>query len=584
MGGGCTHHQAVLRDIPSLKYKLCSKAVAPMSSAQDRVYNELVKLLYKQLPAALLASLLVALFLVVALTGHTTDIYLIGWGGAITTVSIVRFVLYSRFKKQQPQPPDMQPWYRYFLAGSIMAGAVWGSAGILLIPQLPLEYQILMLFVLGGIAIGGLQSLSAMVVAYATFCVLTIFPVSIWLVLQNTPTHLTVAVLLLLFTFTLLVSSRTLNKTLVNSFQLRFENLKLIEAQSREVSVRKQLNDRLLARNAILEMMATQPSLTKILNKINLMIEQDNPDAKSSILLLDQEGTHLLCASAPSLPTAYNEAIHGAAIGPSAGSCGTAAYRKKLVIVEDISTDPLWEDYKDLAMAHGLHACWSMPICNSRKEVIGTFALYYSKPRTPEQAEINNLEAAVYLAAIAIERCTIEEKLLQMAHYDMLTELPNRAMFMDRLKMGLAQARRRHQQFAILFIDLDRFKFINDTKGHETGDRALKKVAQRLLACVREEDTVARLGGDEFTILLTNIHDQKDVKSIADKVIQTLSEPIILDKGEYSIGASIGISMYPENGTDTDTLLGKADDAMYLAKRNGGNNCIFCSEIKEGNI
>jgi len=556
-----------------------------MSSVQRRVYNELVKLLYEQLPAALLASLVVAFILVVALSVQTPDVSLLGWSVAIIIVSTVRFIIYSSFKKQQTEhQDDMQQWYHYFLAGSIMAGIVWGSIGVLLIPQNPLEYQILMLLILGGIAIGGLQSLSAMIMAYAPFCVLTILPISIWLVLQNTPAHLIVAVLLLLFTFTLLVSSRNLNSTLINSFRLRFENLDLIETQKREVIARKKIANRLLSRNTILEMMATQPSLTKVLNTINMMIEQDNPGAKSSILLLDQEGKHLLNASAPSLPAAYNEAIHGAAIGPNAGSCGTAAYRKELVIVEDISTDPLWADYKDLAIAHGLYACWSMPICNGHKEVIGTFALYYPEPRKPEQPEVKNLEAAVYLAAIAIERCNIEEKLLQMAHYDTLTGLPNRAVFMDRLKMGLAQARRRNQQFAILFIDLDRFKIINDTRGHEAGDRALQKVAERLLTCVREEDTVARLGGDEFTILLTHIHGNKDAELIADKVIQTLSEPIKLDKHEHSIGASIGISMYPKNGTDDDTLLGKADSAMYLAKRNGGNNCIFYSKTKEGNI
>jgi len=556
-----------------------------MSSVRGRIYNELVKLLYEQLPAALLASLLVAFIMVVGLSGHTPDVSLIGWSIAIIVVSIARYILYSSFKKKQAEHPnDMQQWYRYFLLGSIMAGIVWGSVGILLIPHLPLEYQILMLLILAGITLGGLQSLSAMLMAYVSFCVLTIFPVSIWLVLQNTPTYLIVAVLLLLFTFMMLVSSRSLNSTLVQSFRLRFKNLDLIATQNREALAKQAATERLRSRNAILEMMATQPALTKILNKINLMVELDNPGAKSSILLLDEEGKHLLNASAPNLPTAYTKAIHGGAIGPNAGSCGTAAYRKELVIVEDISTDPLWADYKDLALAHGLHACWSMPICDSHKEILGTFALYYSEPRKPEQSEIDNLEAAVNLAAIAIERCNIEEKLLQMAHYDMLTELPNRAMFMDRLKMGLAQARRRHQQFAILFVDLDRFKFINDTKGHEAGDRALKKVAQRLLACVREEDTVARLGGDEFTILLTNIHDRKDVEFIADKVIQTLSEPIILDNHEYSIGASIGISMYPENGTDADTLLGKADDAMYLAKRNGGSNCVFYSETKEENI
>ncbi|MDQ6999336.1 MAG: sensor domain-containing diguanylate cyclase, partial [Mariprofundus sp.] len=442
----------------------------------------------------------------------------------------------------------------------------------------------LTVLVMAGIVIGGLHSLSAMVMAYAAFCVSAVFPLSIWLVMQNTEIYLIVAVLLLLFTFTLLVSSRTLNSMLIQSFRLRFRNIALLAAQNREALAKKAATNHLRARNAILEMIASQGSLTKILNKINIMIEQETPGAKSSILLLDQQGKHLLSASAPSLPTAYTKAIHGGAIGPNAGSCGTAAYRKELVIVEDISTDPLWADYKDLAMAHGLHACWSMPICNFQQEVIGTFALYYSEPRKPEQSEIDSLKAAVYLAAIAIEHHYAEEKLRQMAHYDALTDLPNRVMFMDRLKMGLAQARRRHQQFAILFIDLDRFKFINDTKGHETGDRALKKVAQRLLACVREEDTVARLGGDEFTILLTNIHDRKDVEFIADKVIQALSEPIILDKHEYSIGASIGISMYPENGTDADTLLGKADDAMYLAKRNGGSNCVFYSETKEENI
>jgi len=555
-----------------------------MASVQGRVYNELVNMLYQQLPAALLASLLVACILIIALTGQVTDGSLAGWGCAFIVVTAARYVLYLRFKKHQKDHQNIQRWNHYFLAGSLAGGLVWGISGILLIPQVSVEYQILMLFVLGGVTIGALQSLSAIVITYAAFSVSAIFPVSIWLVLQSTPTHLIVAVLLLLFLFTLLVSSRTLNATLTHSFQLRFENLDLIDAQNREAAARQHMTDRLISRNSILEMMATHPSLSQILNKINLMIEQDNPDAKSSILLLDKEGKHLLNASAPSLPKAYNEAVHGVAIGPGVGSCGTAAYLKKLVIAEDISTDPRWANYKDLALAHGLRACWSMPICNSQKEIIGTFALYYSNPRKPEQTEINNLKAAVYLAAIAIERCQIEDKLRHMAHYDALTGLPNRAMFMDRLKMGLAQARRRSQQFAILFIDLDKFKCINDTKGHDVGDRALQTVAERLLACVREEDTVARLGGDEFTILLSNIHGNQDVEFIAAKVIQLLSQPITLDGEQHLIGGSIGISMYPEDGTDIDTLVGKADNAMYLAKRKGGNTSVFCSEITEKEI
>ncbi len=161
-----------------------------------------------------------------------------------------------------------------------------------------------------------------------------------------------------------------------------------------------------------------------------------------------------------------------------------------------------------------------------------------------------------------------------LAHHDSLTELPNRLLFLDRLKQAIKSAKRRNHNVAILFLDLDRFKEINDTYGHGIGDKLLKNVATKILACVREEDTIARLGGDEFTILLENV-TQYQIVNIAKKIVSVIQEPIIINKQELYTTASIGISSYPEDGNTSTILLRNADTAMYKAKENGKNNYMF---------
>jgi diguanylate cyclase (GGDEF)-like protein len=301
------------------------------------------------------------------------------------------------------------------------------------------------------------------------------------------------------------------------------------------------------------------------------MIEDQLPGAISSILLLDKAGRCLTTASAPHLPDAYNQATNGVVIGPKVGSCGTAAYRNEIVIVEDIASDPLWEDYKDLALPYELRACWSMPIRNYQGEVLGTFALYHKKPSLPNDDEIELIQSTARLAGIAIEKKQSEMELEHMAHMDQLTGLPNRVLFMDRLNQALARARRQEEKLAVLFIDLDHFKIINDRHGHKAGDIVLKEIAIKLKVCVRKMDTVARFGGDEFTIVLTEISGVEDAAMVARKVIDTLAEPQQIEGEEYTIGGSIGISLYPQNGEDMDTLLAKADTAMYHAKEVGSS-------------
>lgn len=169
------------------------------------------------------------------------------------------------------------------------------------------------------------------------------------------------------------------------------------------------------------------------------------------------------------------------------------------------------------------------------------------------------------------DRKQTQEQLYRLAHHDTLTGLPNRILFLDRLKQARALAHRQKLHMAILFLDLDRFKIINDTLGHSIGDKLLQSVAQRLNSCVREVDTVARIGGDEFIIVLVNLKEASDAEKVAQKISTTLSASFNIEGHELFATTSIGISLYPEDGDDLDNLVKKADIAMYSAKGLGRN-------------
>ncbi|MDX1452902.1 MAG: EAL domain-containing protein [Oleiphilaceae bacterium] len=179
------------------------------------------------------------------------------------------------------------------------------------------------------------------------------------------------------------------------------------------------------------------------------------------------------------------------------------------------------------------------------------------------------------------ERKEAEEFINFQAYHDLLTRLPNRALFKDRLSISLAQARRNKQKVAVMFLDLDRFKVVNDTLGHAMGDRLLQSVAQRLENCVRKCDTLSRFGGDEFTLLLPAIHNAEDARTIAKKVINVLKEPFYLGDEEVYVGVSIGIAIYPNGGDSVEQLIQNADVAMYHVKGRGKDGYQFFSDTMQ---
>lgn len=168
-----------------------------------------------------------------------------------------------------------------------------------------------------------------------------------------------------------------------------------------------------------------------------------------------------------------------------------------------------------------------------------------------------------------------EERLYHLAHYDLLTDLPNRMLFYDRLRQGLLRARRNKRQVAIMFLDLDGFKQVNDELGHHAGDELLRQVARRLSGVLRASDTVARFGGDEFTISVPDIAPDDDVSRVAQKIIEAVAKPYYLGSNRAQVTTSVGISLFPQHGDDPDSLITHADMAMYETKKAGKNSYRF---------
>jgi GAF domain-containing protein len=171
----------------------------------------------------------------------------------------------------------------------------------------------------------------------------------------------------------------------------------------------KKEEDFRLGQSQILQRIAANAPLPEVLNRLVLLIEAQSPDMLCSVLLLSDDGDHMRHGAAPSLPEAYVKAVDGEPIGPKHGSCGTSMYRGEPVFVTDIFSDPLWEDYRDLAEASGLRACWSTPILSGRGKVLGSFAMYYNEPRTPTGDEANLTEVATRIAGLAIEHHAAKE-------------------------------------------------------------------------------------------------------------------------------------------------------------------------------
>ncbi|MRH42185.1 EAL domain-containing protein [Aquibacillus halophilus] len=354
-----------------------------------------------------------------------------------------------------------------------------------------------------------------------------------------------------------------------------------VVGMAKDVTEKNTLETLLSGQNNILEMVTQGSSLQEVLDTIIYLVEKVSNGGRCSIHIVNEDGTSLIRNSSPNLPLGYSNFIKRIPVGPSAGSCGTATYRRRTIIVEDIATDPLWVDFKDEALNYGLRACWSSPVYDNFQKVLGVFAMYYDKPNTPSKEDMNILKKATYLVSLVIQHYQAEEKINFMAFHDELTGLPNKRLFDKNVRIAITRSdtdQDKNKMLGIMYLDLDRFKLINDSLGHNTGDKLLKEVAERLRTCIRTEDTISRKSGDEFTLLLINVSKQ-EVSKTAQKILNLLAKPFLINGHEIFITPSVGVSLYPTDDGNPDELLRKADVAMYQAKKEGRNNFQFYNKL-----
>ncbi|MEO0534690.1 MAG: EAL domain-containing protein [Cyanobacteria bacterium P01_A01_bin.123] len=354
---------------------------------------------------------------------------------------------------------------------------------------------------------------------------------------------------------------------------------------------RKRSEALLIAQTQVLEQVAAGSQLSRILNSLCLLLEQELPGAFCSVLLLDETTNTLQSGIGPSLPEDYAQALNGLIIGERSGSCGTAAYRGEPVFVNDIATDPLWSSFRDLALSHNIRACWSIPFFSKVGEVLGTFALSHQIPCQPNHDHIQIMKTAAHLASIATKNHLIGERLRQQALYDSLTKLANRHAFTDQLRLRLQKqqhdqlhAPAQIKEFAVLFLDVDRFKLVNDSLGHTVGDQFLQALSQRLLPCLNPQDLFARLGGDEFGILLHQVKDAAEACRVVDCLRAALATP--LQVGTHEIMASISIGVVHSSGgyCQLENMLRDADMAMYQAKINAQESYVVFDQKMHASV
>jgi len=478
---------------------------------------------------------------------------------------------------------------------------------------------------------------------------------------------------------------------------------------------KKQLEKLLRQQQNILSKIALGHSLNAIGEEICLAIEDilGVQSAKCSILSLCNE--QLFHCAAPNLDQEYCEIVNGVKIGPTVGSCGTAAHRKSRVIVEDIDSSPLWADFKEIALKFGLKSCWSTPIVSTKSQVLGTFAVYHTIPKAPSEQDLELIDYFVHFSSIALEqnanayqlgqainelkhsndkfkaftevmpdlvlilsehgeyvdvygssedllyasmkemkgynvndilpskdalpimaviektlvtneiqvfeyelgvqkghvvfegrtapvehyqsedstsrhvlwvarditqRKLAEKEIEKLAYYDPLTKLPNRRTLNERLTIAVEKIKRSGETGALLFLDIDNFKRLNDSLGHSSGDELLVEVAKRLGSVIRKSDTLARLGGDEFVVLLEYIGDdneQANVESstVAQKIHEIFDEEFKIGSLSFQVSCSIGICLIEGSDITANNILKFADTAMYRSKAKGGNSYSF---------
>jgi diguanylate cyclase (GGDEF)-like protein len=332
-----------------------------------------------------------------------------------------------------------------------------------------------------------------------------------------------------------------------------------LEAEVRERERAERVNR---GRNRALELLARNESTSTILQALADTVAECRSTWLCAFHSLDSGSLKLVASSGFSDKTLQH--LRSISTEYSGAPESVALASGKPHVILDLGAEH--KTWSELLRANGLLSVWSSPFFAPDSGALGTITVYTLLKWEPSPADVEMLEMACHMASLVLERSRLQAQLIDHAYHDSLTGLPNRRLGRDRLASAINRAGRTGSQMAVLWIDLDRFKQINDQYGHPVGDAVLQQTAQRLSARLRTSDTLARMGGDEFMAVLEGIWSRDEAETTANDLLDILGRPMQIGELEISIYASIGVSLYPEDGKTVDSLAQHADQAMYAAK------------------
>ncbi len=326
-------------------------------------------------------------------------------------------------------------------------------------------------------------------------------------------------------------------------------------------------------RHQILEMIARHLPLEQVLTGIETLIKNRFPAALTAIIVRD--GDNVRIAGGEQLSPVYRANMRAAGASRN-HPMGEALASGEPVIITDAATDERWGAALDAVATSGIRGLWIAPFADGPASTSAALTLHFPAAATPDDADLDGLHDAMQLGRLALAEHTTSRQLFQRAYFDGVTGLPNRRLLHDRLGQAIESARRHGELIAVVLLDLDEFKLVNDSLGHAIGDELLAAAASRLGASVGRADTVARLGGDEFAIVLA-VDDTAAAAAAAARLRDALTGAIPLHGHRLSARASAGVALYPRDGDDAEALLQSAETAMYAAKQAGRNRYQFHS-------
>ncbi len=480
--------------------------------------------LFERLPIVAGLNLAVALGTVIVFAGHRSWLILGAWFLLMVLTLGFRLHSWRAFRRAPADAVRAPAWARRFTLGAAATGAAWGLAGVLLYTPQSWPAQAYLPFVMAGMVGGSVTALTGHMPAYLAFSICTLVPYAFRLIAVGDLPHLVMASLVVLYLVGMGVLGRTVSASLVASVRLAVENADLVAA----------LRDK------------------------SAQLEATFDHIHQGVAVFDREGRlatwnprHRELHGYP--PDLYRRGAHVSRF-----------LRHDLARVDQ--TGPGGEERLRRIARHPAPARFEQPGAGHR-------ILEVERSAMPGGGFVST-------STDITERKRAEARMLHLAQHDPLTGLPNRLLFQDRLHQAMARSRRDRSLLAVVLVDLDRFKAVNDAFGHRIGDDVLKQAGERLRGALRESDTVARIGGDEFALILSGLPDAEAANLIAEKISGQLDRPFGLDTRAWQPGASLGIALFPSDAESAEQLLQNADLAMYRAKAAGGGWQRFGSTIK----